>query len=459
MNEKIPVTVLTGFLGSGKTTLLNRILSEDHGLRIAVIENEFGEIGVDQDLVINADEEILEMNNGCICCTVRGDLIRILTDLMTRSKKFDRVIIETTGLADPGPVAQTFFIDEAMRDAFYLDGIITLVDSKHIMRQLDSSEEAESQIAFADLIVLNKIDVVDEGELAIIESRVKRINGLAHVYKATMANAPIAKILDVGGFDLNRALETNPSFLEPEYAFEWGGIFNLQESDYDFMLDSGPDETLSLAWVPMADATEESLKKAAESVFIYFSHPPKDVAHQGSLSTALEHWQLQLTGEAQYKFHIHNPTPGLYALFTQHGPEEFNAELLKKNSTQLTPLIEHRFNAEHHHDDTVTSVSIEIDEPLDGDRLEKVLDLILRTQAENIYRMKGILSIEGEDHRYIYQAVHMLFDGQWGTVWGDKPRTSRMVFIGKNLVYEELLHLFNFCRYSFQPERSVRENT
>ena len=247
--------------------------------------------------------------------------------------------------------------------------------------------------------------------------------------------------------------------MEPEYAFEWGGIFNLQESDYDFVLDSGPDETLSLAWVPMADSTEESLKKAAESVFIYFSHPPKGVTHQGSLSTALEHWQLQLTGEAQYKFHIHNPTPGLYALFTQHGPEEFNAELLKKNGTQLTPLIEHRFNAEHHHDDTVTSVSIEIDEPLDGDRLEQVLDLILRTQAENIYRMKGILSIEGVDRRYIYQAVHMLFDGQWGTVWGDKPRTSRMVFIGKNLVYEELLHLFNFCRHSFQPEPSTLEHS
>lgn len=448
MNEKIPVTVLTGFLGSGKTTLLNRILSEDHGLRIAVIENEFGEIGVDQDLVINADEEILEMNNGCICCTVRGDLIRILTDLMTRSKKFDRVIIETTGLADPGPVAQTFFIDEAMRDAFYLDGIITLVDSKHIMQQLDSSEEAESQIAFADLIVLNKIDVTDEAEQAVIENRIKKINGMASIYKTTMANAPIAKILDVGGFDLNRALETNPSFLEPEYAFEWGGIYKLEESDYDLNLDSGPDETLSLAWVPIIDATEESLKKAAESVFIYFSHPPKTIVHHGALTTELEHWQLQLTGEQQYQFSIRNKTPGLYALFTQHGPDEFNAELRKKNSTLLMPLVEHQFNAEHHHDDTVSSVGIEIEEPLDGERLERVLDLILRTQAQNIYRMKGILNIEGEDHRYIYQAVHMLFDGQWGTVWGDKPRTSRMVFIGRNLVYEELLQLFNFCRSS-----------
>ena len=162
--NKIPVTVLTGFLGSGKTTLLNRILSEEHGLRIAVIENEFGEIGIDQDLVINADEEILEMNNGCICCTVRGDLIRILGELAKRKDKFDRVILETTGMADPGPVAQTFFVDQDIIDQYELDGIITLVDSKHVNAHLDDgTDEVMSQLAFADRIILNKADLVTEG--------------------------------------------------------------------------------------------------------------------------------------------------------------------------------------------------------------------------------------------------------------------------------------------------------
>ena len=176
MDSKVPVTILTGFLGSGKTTLLNRILSESHGLRIAVIENEFGEIGIDQDMVINADEEVFEMNNGCICCTVRGDLIRILGNLAKRRDKFDRIVLETTGLADPGPVAQTFFVDDDVKEFCTLDGIITLVDAKHVVQHLDDEKpegaenEAVEQVAFADRLILNKCDLVpEEAELKKVE--------------------------------------------------------------------------------------------------------------------------------------------------------------------------------------------------------------------------------------------------------------------------------------------------
>ena len=230
--KKIPVTVLTGFLGSGKTTLLNRILSENHGQRIAVIENEFGEIGIDQALVINADEEVFEMNNGCICCTVRGDLIRILGSLMKRRDKFDRVLVETTGMADPGPVAQTFFVDDDVRDLFTLDGIVTLVDAKHVQLHLEDSRECQEQIAFADVLVLNKADLVTASELDAVEKRVSSMNRMAKVLRSTNASVPIAEVLDVGGFDLDRAVATKPTFLTPEYPFEWAAELQLEPGEY-----------------------------------------------------------------------------------------------------------------------------------------------------------------------------------------------------------------------------------
>ena len=240
MTQHIPVTVLTGFLGSGKTTLLNRILTEHHGQRIAVIENEFGEIGVDQDLVINADEEIFEMNNGCICCTVRGDLIRILGNLIKRRDKFDRILLETTGLADPGPVAQTFFVDDDTRDSFDLDGVITLVDAKHAELHLDDSDEAVSQIAFADVILINKVDLVDDDAVDLLERRLRSMNAMARIERVQMADAPMEQVLNVGGFDLDRALELKPSFLEPEYPFEWGGVLQIDDKAV-FRLRNGPD--------------------------------------------------------------------------------------------------------------------------------------------------------------------------------------------------------------------------
>jgi G3E family GTPase len=214
MSDKIPVTVLTGYLGAGKTTLLNRILSEEHGKRYAVIVNEFGEIGIDNELVVGADEEVFEMNNGCICCTVRGDLIRIIEGLMKRKGKFDAIIVETTGLADPAPVAQTFFIDQDVQEQVRLDAVVTVADAKWLVERLKDAPEAKNQIAFADVILLNKTDLASEPELQEVEARIRGLNPYARIIRTVKSNVPLTDVLDRGAFDLERILELEPAFLD-----------------------------------------------------------------------------------------------------------------------------------------------------------------------------------------------------------------------------------------------------
>ena len=221
-SQKIPVTVLTGYLGAGKTTLLNRILSENHGKKYAVIVNEFGEIGIDNDLIVGADEEVFEMNNGCVCCTVRGDLVRIMEGLMKRKGKFDAIIVETTGLADPAPVAQTFFVDEDVQKNARLDAVVTVADAKWLADRLKDAPEAKNQIAFADVIVLNKTDLVSKPELAEVEARIRAINPYAKLHRTERCRVQLEDVLERGAFDLDRILDLEPDFLEVE-----------DEHDYD----------------------------------------------------------------------------------------------------------------------------------------------------------------------------------------------------------------------------------
>ncbi len=264
-NSKIPVTVLTGYLGAGKTTLLNRILSENHGKKYAVIVNEFGEIGIDNDLIIGADEEVFEMNNGCVCCTVRGDLVRILDGLMKRKGKFDAIIVETTGLADPAPVAQTFFVDEDVQANARLDAVVTVADAKWLADRLKDAPEAKNQIAFADVIVLNKTDLVSKAELAEVEARIRAINPYAKLHRTERCQVALSDVLERGAFDLDRILEIEPEFLHADdghdhshhghdhaHAKDHGGLKHYHDEDMQSLSlrsDVPLDPTVFMPWL------------------------------------------------------------------------------------------------------------------------------------------------------------------------------------------------------------------
>lgn len=436
---KIPVTVLTGFLGSGKTTLLNRILTENHGQRIAVIENEFGEIGIDQALVIEADEEVFEMNNGCICCTVRGDLIRILGNLVKRRDKFDRIVVETTGMADPSPVAQTFFVDDDTKDLFALDGIVTLVDAKHVSLHLDESDECKEQVAFADVIVLNKTDLVSDDELSRVEARLRAMNSLARVVRAEHAKVPMDVVLDVGGFDLDRALEKKPTFLEPEYPLEWGGVYDLA-GDVDLRLEPGPDPSMDVVVLPVGT---ESVEELADRVMRAHQKEPESVA-SGGVVAANGEWRRLVMDEGTTRFRVTVPCPGAYALFTQHLPAEFSLAVAEGGKV-FDPAREKEFAAGHTHDATVSSVGLSAPGELRPEALQEWIGKVLREQGTDIFRMKGIVALKGSPTRLVLQGVHMLLDTNQDKPWGDAPRTNDIVFIGRNLDREALEAGFRGC--------------
>jgi len=454
--SRVPVTVLTGFLGSGKTTLLNRILSEKHGKRIAVIENEFGEVGVDHQLVIGAEEELFETNNGCICCTVRGDLIRILGQLMKRRDRFDYIIIETTGMADPGPVAQTFFLDDELKNQFSLDAIVTMVDAKHFEQHVDELNEPAEQVAFADLVLLNKTDLVDAAALERIERRIRAINGTAKIHRTKNADVAIDKVLNVGAFDLQRALAVDGAFLEPEYPFEWGGVYQLTPGDYLLRTagehdhhahhEHGPGcnhdhdhdhehghthEDLDVVVLPLTAATAEALEAAIEPAVRAFAEPATVVPCHGVLDAAPSHNAIDISHPGA-DFGLTIDKPGAYALFCEHHPLEFGLHLAGQR------LVAERKFASHHHEDDISSIGISDPRALDPTKLNQWLDYLLKTRGQDIFRMKGVLNVKGEDRRQVFHGVHMMFDAQAERPWGSTPRMNSLVFIGRGLDRAEL---------------------
>jgi G3E family GTPase len=462
MNKRVPVTVLTGFLGSGKTTLLNRILSEQHGKRIAVIENEFGEVAVDHELVIGAQEEIFETANGCICCTVRGDLIRVLNQLRKRRDRFDYVLIETTGLADPGPVAQTFFVDEDLREDYQLDAIVALVDAAHIAGQLASVPTAADQIGFADVLLLNKTDLVGEAELARVERQLRAINGTARIVRTHKAELPLSQVLDLGAFDLERALARDEAFLQPQQPFEWAGNYALskgeqlvhtgahahEENDHD--QDHGhehehehgheqPGGSLREVGIVVLRAREsgvagvDALVAAAAEAF---RQPAIPIA-AGAVFEAGKFVRLQLGAHADFRLQV--PASGNWVAFCEHAPAEFGLNL-----PELCATGEREYGS-HHHETEITSIGIDDPRALNADKVNDWLSYLLQSRGQDILRMKGVLNFRGEPRRYVFHGVHMIFDGQLERPWGEATRGNRLVFIGRKLDRAELEAGFESC--------------
>ncbi len=359
MSEKIPVTVLTGYLGAGKTTLLNRILSEDHGQKFAVIVNEFGEIGIDNELIVGADEEVFEMNNGCICCTVRGDLIRIIETLLKRRDKFDAIIVETTGLADPAPVAQTFFMDQDVQAAARLDAVVTVADAMWLKDRLKDAPEAKNQIAFADVILLNKSDLVTPEQLREVEARIRAINPYAKLHRTVKANVAIKDVLGRNAFDLDRILEIEPAFLTAD------GHDHDHHHDHHH---TGPD----------------------------CDHPSHKHDHD----------------------HAHGHSHAAHS----HG------------------------GLKHYHDEDMQSVALEIKGDVDPEKFMPWINDYVQTEGPHILRSKGILAFKGEAKRFVFQGVHMVLDGDLQRDWKpDEKRTSKIVFIGRDLKRDEIEKGFMAC--------------
>jgi G3E family GTPase len=353
-------------------------------------------------------------------------------------------MIETTGMADPGPVAQTFFMDDELREAMSLDGVVTLVDAKHVLLHIEDSDEVKEQIAFADVILLNKVDLVSSADLDQLEARIHSMNSAAKIYRTRDAVVDMDKVLNLGGFDLDRALEVDPKFLEPEYPFEWSGLFELKAGDYRLVLKPGPDPAMNLNFRSASAANEAAMRDTVEKAVLVFSDDEVALQTGAVIEPSEQLSQIDLEGD-ELVYTLRVPAAGSYVLFTEHHPDEFEAFVTDAQGKRLDALFTREYKPDHEHDEEVTSVGISTPGDLDLEKFQDWLRDLLANLGPDIFRMKGVLSFRGAKERYVFQGVHMLFDGRMDRPWREGERANSLIFIGRNLDREALNTGFNAC--------------
>jgi G3E family GTPase len=501
------VTVLTGFLGAGKTTLLNHLLAQLPGKRVAVIENEFGEVSIDHAIIVGAEEQVL--SNGCVCCTVRGDLLRVLKEFGDQGKHYDYILLETTGLANPTPIAQTFLLDPALQARYRLDAIVTMADAVNLSRHLETKDEAQKQIGFADVIILNKANLVSPQALDAIEYQLHGLNRTAKIVRANFGQVPVTAVLDLHAFDLERALDLDPDFTRPEHPFTWAGLYTLPAGAFRLMVpavaarhdehcetdhqhekkepaeehghehhhhapgehhhehdpkdhdccgcghDHGHDPApeheendghahpMTFACLALSDTTEKAWQTAILEADTLFSTTAQHVHPGAALRPERKLRELALP-EHDNAFVLELPKAGAYALFAHHDPTVHGGGL-SRDGKSFTPSRIERFKHAHTHDSRVKSFTIQVNGDLDLDKVNAWLEDLLARDSDRLYRLKGFLAVRGVKQKYLLQSVHQLFSGDVAGAWGTEPRRNTLVFIGENLDQTALTRGFLKC--------------